>query len=39
MMGWSIKQFFKGKIAIFPSFKGGSELRKLFKDPRKGAVK
>ncbi len=39
MMGWSMKQFFKGKIAIFPTFKGGSELRKLFNDPRKGAVR
>jgi heterodisulfide reductase subunit C len=39
MMGWSMKQFFKGKIAIFPTFKGGSELRKLFNDPRKGAAK
>jgi heterodisulfide reductase subunit C len=39
MMGWSMKQFFKGKIAIFPTFKGGSELRKLFNDPRKGDVR
>jgi hypothetical protein len=32
-----MKQFFKGKIAVFPTFKGGSELRKLFKASRKGA--
>jgi heterodisulfide reductase subunit C2 len=39
MMGWSMKQFFKGKITIFPSFKGGSELRKLFRASKKGAVR
>jgi hypothetical protein len=39
MMGWSMKQFFKGKIAIFPTFKGGSDLKKLFRDSRRGAAR
>ncbi len=38
MMGWSMKMFLKGKIPIFPSFKGGSEFRKLFKKAGKGGA-
>ena len=36
MMGWSLKLFLKGKIGIIPTFNGGKELRKLFRESRKG---
>jgi len=39
MMGWSMKMFLKGKIPIFPTFKGGREFRKLFKKVGKGGAK
>jgi heterodisulfide reductase subunit C2 len=39
MMGWTIKMFLKGKISIFPTFKGGKQFRKLFSDTGKGGVK
>lgn len=39
MMGWSLKLFLRGKIGIIPTFNGGKELRRLFNEPGKGAVK
>ena len=30
MMGWALKLFLKGKIGIFPTFKGGDDLKVLF---------
>jgi heterodisulfide reductase subunit C len=39
MTGWALKLFVRGKIGIFPSFKGGKELRKLFKAPGKGGIR
>jgi len=36
MMGWTKKMFFKGRLGIFPTFKGGKEFRKLFKNMGKG---
>jgi heterodisulfide reductase subunit C2 len=39
MMGWTKKMFFKGRLGIFPTFKGGSEYRKLFKGFGKGGAK
>ncbi|MBN1569452.1 MAG: 4Fe-4S dicluster domain-containing protein [Acidobacteria bacterium] len=38
MIGFGLKQFFKGKIPIFPTFKGGKELKRLF-EPGKGAAR
>jgi heterodisulfide reductase subunit C len=39
MMGWSLKLFLKGKIGIVPTFNGGKELRKLFRESRKGGTR
>jgi heterodisulfide reductase subunit C2 len=39
MMGWTKKMFFKGRLGIFPTFKGGSEFRKLFKQVGKGGAR
>ena len=39
IMGWSLKLLLKGKIEVFPSFKGGKELRKLFSEPGKGGAR
>jgi heterodisulfide reductase subunit C2 len=39
MMGWTKKMFFKGRLGIFPTFKGGSGYRKLFKEFGKGGAK
>jgi len=39
MMGWTKKMFFKGRIGIFPTFKGGKEFRKLFKNIGKGGAR
>jgi heterodisulfide reductase subunit C2 len=39
MMGWTKRMFFKGRLGIFPTFKGGSEYRKLFKEFGKGGAK
>ncbi len=39
MMGWSLKLFSRGKIGVVPTFKGGRELRKLFKEQGKGAAR
>jgi heterodisulfide reductase subunit C2 len=39
MMGWSLKLFARGKIGIIPTFKGGKELRRLFKEAGKGGAR
>lgn len=39
MMGWTKKMFFKGRLGIFPTFKGGKEFRKLFKNMGKGGAR
>jgi heterodisulfide reductase subunit C2 len=39
MMGWTKKMFFKGRLGIFPTFKGGKEFRKLFKQMGKGGAR
>jgi len=39
MMGWATKLFFRGKIGIIPTFKGGRELRRLFNEPGKGGAR
>ena len=39
MMGWTMKMFMKGKISIFPTFKGGSQFRKLFNQAGKGGAR
>ncbi|HSW38331.1 MAG TPA: 4Fe-4S dicluster domain-containing protein [Acidobacteriota bacterium] len=39
MMGWTMKMFRKGRIGIFPTFKGGREYRRLFKNLGKGGSK
>jgi heterodisulfide reductase subunit C2 len=36
MMGWTKKMFFKGRLGIFPTFKGGSQFRRLFRELGKG---
>ncbi|MEJ2108353.1 MAG: 4Fe-4S dicluster domain-containing protein [Acidobacteriota bacterium] len=38
MMGWAMKLFLRGKIAIIPTFKGGDDLKVLFeKSEKRGA--
>lgn len=39
MMGWTVKMFMKGKISLIPTFKGGKQFRKLFKQVGKGGSK
>lgn len=39
MMGWTMKMFMKGKISLIPTFKGGKQFRKLFKQAGKGGSK
>ena len=39
MMGWTMKMFLRGKISIVPTFKGGSQFRKLFKQAGKGGAR
>jgi heterodisulfide reductase subunit C len=39
MMGWAMKLFFKGKIAILPTFKGGEDLKVLFEKTEKGGAR
>jgi len=39
MMGWTMKMFLKGKISLIPTFKGGREFRKLFKNVGKGGAR
>jgi heterodisulfide reductase subunit C len=39
MMGWTMKMFLKGKISIFPTFKGGRQFRKLFSQAGKGGAR
>ena len=39
MMGWTKKMFLKGRLGIFPTFKGGSEFRRLFKQMGKGGAR
>lgn len=39
MMGWTMKMFLRGKISIFPTFKGGSQFRKLFSQSGKGGAR
>ena len=39
MMGWTKKMFFKGRLGIFPTFKGGKAFRKLFKEMGKGGAR
>jgi hypothetical protein len=39
MMGWTMKMFLKGKIGIIPTFKGGKQFRKLFRNLGKGGAK
>lgn len=36
MMGWALKLFLRGKIAILPTFKGGEDLKVLFEKMEKG---
>ena len=38
MMGWAFKLFLKGKIGIFPTFKGGDDLKVLFEKSEKGGM-
>jgi hypothetical protein len=38
-MGWGMKAFLKGRLGIFPSFKGGKEFRRLFNQLGKGGVR
>ena len=38
MMGWAMKLFFKGKIPIFPTFKGGKDLKRIFKESEREGV-
>ena len=39
MMGWTIKMFKRGKIGLFPTFKGGRQFRKLFRKAGKGGAR
>ena len=39
MMGWTMKMFLRGKISIFPTFKGGKQFRQLFRQAGKGGTK
>ena len=36
-MGWGMKAFFRGRLGLFPTFKGGKEFRRLFNGPKGGA--
>ena len=36
-MGWGMKAFLRGRLGLFPSFKGGKEFRRLFNGPKGGA--
>ncbi len=38
-MGWGLKAFLRGRLGIFPTFKGGKEFRRLFDEPGKGGAK
>ena len=39
MMGWTMKMFLRGKISIFPTFKGGKQFRQLFAKAGKGGAR
>ncbi|MBN2243270.1 MAG: 4Fe-4S dicluster domain-containing protein [Acidobacteria bacterium] len=38
MMGWALKLFLKGKIAVLPTFKGGEDLKVIFEKSEKGGA-
>jgi len=38
-MGWGLKAFLRGRMGIFPTFKGGSEFRRLFNTVGKGGAR
>jgi heterodisulfide reductase subunit C len=38
-MGWGLKAFLRGRMGVFPSFKGGREFRDLFKKVEKGGAR
>ena len=38
-MGWGLKAFLRGRMGVFPSFKGGKAFRNLFKEVGKGGTK
>jgi len=38
-MGWGLKAFLRGRMGIFPGFKGGKAFRDLFNDVNKGGAR